>query len=55
MAEAKTYVVVAVDDITKKLGGPYVWDGETQWQPPELGRLVTEAEHLQAIGFTGQE
>ena len=30
------------------VGGPYLWDGEAEWQPPEPGELVRESDALKA-------
>lgn len=46
------YVVVPDDPADKAItGGPYEWDGQSDWEPPEPGRLMTEAEAL-AAGYT---
>ncbi len=38
---------VVVNDTTHTIvGGPYLWDGHTDWQPPQQGRLILEAEAL---------
>ncbi len=52
MAEAQRWVVVAdnPDDLTI-VGGPYLWDGNTGWEPPHEGRLVLEADAL-TDGYT---
>lgn len=41
MSDVQNYVVV---DSEKKLivGGPYLWDGVSEWQPPEDGELLRE-------------
>ncbi|WP_445279657.1 hypothetical protein [Streptomyces sp. DSM 118148] len=37
--------VVVSEDTTNKtiLSGAYLWDGETEWTPPEAGVLLLEA------------
>jgi hypothetical protein len=46
---------VMVDPTTKRIvGGPYLWDGHTEWEPPEQGQLMLEAEALEA-GYTFPE
>jgi hypothetical protein len=45
------YVVVAGGVI---VGGPYVWDGVSAWQPPAAGELMTEAD-ADAAGATWPE
>ncbi len=46
------WVVVSVDASDKVIkGGPFLWDGETEWVPPEPGRLVGEADALRE-GYT---
>lgn len=46
----KRYVVV--DEETKTIvGGPYLWDGITEWTPPDEGTLMLEADAL-ADGYT---
>lgn len=43
MAEAQRYVVV--DKKAKAVvGGPYLWDGKTDWTPPDEGDLMLESE-----------
>lgn len=43
---------VVVDTATKKiLGGPFAWDGESEWTPPVAGTLMPEAEAL-GSGYT---
>lgn len=37
------YVVVDTDNKTI-IGGPYLWDGVSQWTPPEEGTLLLEAD-----------
>ncbi len=38
---------VVVDDSAMTIvGGPYLWDGHTDWEPPRPGRLVGEADAL---------
>lgn len=51
MADSTRYVVVreAPEDRTI-IGGPYLWDGHTDWTPPDDGDLMREAEALEA-GF----
>lgn len=40
---------VVVDSETPTIvGGPYLWDGESDWEPPQQGHLMTEAD-----AFTG--
>lgn len=34
-----TYVVL--NDNDEIIGGPYLWDGKTEWTPPEEGTLDT--------------
>lgn len=41
--EVKRYVVTVEDHI---VGGPYLWDGETEWTPPEVGKLELESDYL---------
>ncbi len=52
MAEAQRWVVVPdnPDNLTI-VGGPYLWDGTTDWEPPHPGRLALEADAL-ADGYT---
>ena len=51
MTEVKRYVVVSKDPASKTIiGGPYLWDGEAQWQPPEEGTLMPESDAL-ASGY----
>lgn len=38
MAKVQAYIVV--DDNNDMLGGPYLWNGEDEWTPPERGFLV---------------
>ena len=47
MAEVQRWVVVDPED-DSIVGGPYLWDGSASWSPPEVGRLVLEAEWLAA-------
>lgn len=42
---------VVVDEDRSIVGGPYLWDGETEWEPPEQGRLMVEGDAL-ADGYT---
>jgi hypothetical protein len=43
---------VVVDSDTRTIvGGPYLWDGTTEWTPPEQGRLILEADAFDA-GYT---
>lgn len=37
----QTYVVIRDGKI---VGGPYQWNGMTEWSPPEEGMLVLESE-----------
>ncbi len=39
---------VVVNDDGAIVAGPYLWDGEADWAPPEQGELVREAEALDA-------
>lgn len=49
MAEPQRYVVV--DPATKYIvGGPYLWDGVTLWNPPDEGTLMLESD-AQAAGY----
>lgn len=43
MADVQRYVVV---DTKNKLivGGPYLWNGQDPWTPPEEGDLMLESE-----------
>lgn len=51
MPEAQRWVVVDSNlDLKRIIGGPYLWDGETQWTPPEDGELMLEAD-AQSQGF----
>jgi hypothetical protein len=47
MAENKRYVVV--DNKGKQVGGPYIWDGVSEWSPPEDGKLVLEEVYLRSL------
>lgn len=41
------YVVVPESAANKTIiGGPYEWDGEGDWSPPEIGQLIPETEAL---------
>ncbi len=52
MAEPGRWVIVPDDpDNTTIVGGPYLWDGNTDWQPSQHGRLVREADAL-GDGYT---
>lgn len=43
---------VAVDTATKKiLGGPYEWNGETEWTAPEGGTLMLQSQAI-SEGYT---
>lgn len=44
------YVVVNATDRVI-VGGPYLWDGQSDWSPPEQGELMTQAEAL-AKGYS---
>lgn len=44
MAEVKRYVVVDEQSgVIVPDGGPYLWDGEAEWEPPVEGTLMLEA------------
>lgn len=46
MAEVKRYVVTRQDEL---VGGPYLWDGEQEWSPPEEGKLELEEDYLKRM------
>lgn len=49
MAENKRYVVV--DNKGKQVGGPYIWDGVSEWSPPEEGKLELESDYRKRMGL----
>jgi hypothetical protein len=48
MPEVQRWVVVTDEPAKAIVGGPYLWDGETEWQPPEAGTTMLEADALAA-------
>jgi hypothetical protein len=43
---------VVVNEETKTItGGPYLWDGVTDWTPPDPGTLMKTAD-AEAAGYT---
>lgn len=47
-AETKRYLVV--DATGYAIGGPYLWDGVSEWKAPEEGTLMLESEYLKRMG-----
>lgn len=55
MTEVTSYVVVPDDENDKTIvGGPYLWDGGTEWTPPDPGVLLRESDAL-AKGYRYRE
>ena len=50
MAEPQRYVLVD-EDTQQIVGGPFLWDGVTAWEPPDPGTLMLEADAA-AAGYT---
>ncbi len=46
MPKVRRWVVVDPDTDTI-IGGPYLWDGESDWEPPQKGTLLEEAKAFQ--------
>ena len=47
MPDVQRYLVV--DEASRTIvGGPYLWDGEAQWTPPDEGTLMLESEAMAA-------
>lgn len=52
MTDPTRFAVVREDPEDRTIvGGPYLWDGATEWQPAEQGRLIREADAL-GEGYT---